>query len=124
MKKYTKIILWILTTAGWTIINLLLGLWLTKYTRHTFKDELAIASAIIIVVGIFIILARSSTRNPVEFSSRSHHLFKGSKADDLFTHNHGRMYGYDYNWKFFVNGYSILSAGIIGIIIDLIIIAI
>lgn len=122
MKKYKNIILWVLTTAVWTILTLLLTLWRSNVKDTPFQDTLTFTSLGMTVFGILLIMSRGATRSPVEFSARSHLLFPSYKADSILTNNHGKRYGYDYNWKFFFNGYSILVAGIICVLILVIII--
>lgn len=122
MKKYMNIILWILTTAVWTILTLLLSKWFSISRGYDIENALVFVSFGIIIVGLFLIMGRSSSRNPVEFTTRSHQLFSGSETDKLLTNNHGKRYGYDYNWKFFFNGYSILIVGILCILIDILIV--
>lgn len=122
MKKYKNIILCILTTASWTILTLLFSLWRSNVKGTPIEDTLTFASIGIIILGLLIIMSRGATRGPVEFSARSHVLFPSYKADSILTNNHGKTYGYDYNWKFFFNGYSILVSGILSFIILLIII--
>lgn len=122
MKKYKNIILWILTTASWTILTLLFSLWRSSAKGNPLQDTLTFTSIGMIAFGLLLIMSRGATRGPVEFSARSHVLFPSYKADSILTNNHGKTYGYDYNWKFFFNGYSILVSGILSLIILLIII--
>lgn len=118
MKRYINIILWFLTTAAWTIITLLFCKWFSVSKGINMQNALFYISLGVIIVGVLIVMGRSSARNPVEFTQRSHPLFSASDTDKILTNNHGARYGYDYNWKFFFNGYSILFSGIICIIID------
>lgn len=122
MKKYKNIILWILTTAGWTILTLLLSKGFSISKGYSIEDALVFIPFAVIVVGLLLIMGRGYSRNPVEFTTRSHQLFSASKTDELLTNNHGKRYGYDYNWKCFFNGYSILIAGALCILIGITII--
>ncbi len=121
-KKYTNIILWILVTVGWTIITLLLSKWLSISKGYLIQNALFFVSLGIIIVGFFLIMGRGTSRAPVEFTGRSHPLLLGSRLNNILTNNNGKRNGYDYTWKLCFNGYSILFAGILCILIDVIIV--
>lgn len=121
MKKYISLILWFLTTAAWTIITLLFCKWFSASKGINMQNALFYFALVVIIIGVFVVMGRSSARNPVNFTERSHPLFSASDTDKILTNNHGARYGYDYNWRFFLNGYSILIAGVICIIVDVLI---
>lgn len=116
-KKCIKILLWILITACWTIITLLLSKWFSITRHYHIEDALFFVPLLIAIVGVLIIIGRSSSRSSVEFTSRSHFLLQGNHT----ANNSIKVSDYHYTWKSFFNGYSILIAGIFCILIGILI---
>lgn len=122
VKKYKSIILWIIITISWTILTLILSKLFSISKGYNIQDALVIISFGIIIIGLLLVMGQGAARNPIEFSSKSHELFSAVNINKLLTNNHGEKYGYSYSWKFYFNGYSIIVAGVLCILIDIIII--
>ena len=119
-KSYIGLLINIIITAVWALL-IFLGCKVAYIANgYSLQDSLFFISLGIIILGLLLIMGRSSARNPVDFTTRSHALLPGRTIHKFLTNDGGRKYGYDYTWKSFFNGYCVLIAGIIWILIDFI----